>query len=434
MSEGKGKKKIHRGVRGRIVYTKGPEEMVDLSDGVLVYDEEGRIVSCEPFDHFEAGEGDVEVEHFKHRLIVPGFVDCHIHLPQLDQRGRFGSTLMEWLDKHILPAERAFSDSKVVDDVGRRFFKKLILNGTTTAAIYSTIHKDATHTAFELAKLAGLRAIIGKVMMDQHGPADFTEETGRSIESSARLCEKWHMRENGRLRYAFTPRFAPTCSLELMHEVARLAASTGAYVHSHIAETKAECQLVKQRHPGYSDYFELFEATGLAGPYTILAHAIYLSDGEYNRMARTKTAIAHCPTSNFFLKSGTMPMRNVEDAGVVVGLGTDIGAGTSVSMFTEMRHSDYAQLDMSVSPVKAFYLATLGGARALTMGDELGSFERGKQADFCVLDIKKIDFYYELASLNTVDLLSLLMYRGDGHVIDSTHIAGKKLDIDLLNR
>jgi len=422
-----------KGVRGRIIYARGPHEVVDLADGALIFDSSGRIVACEPFEHIVRDYRDVAFDHFKHRVIIPGLIDCHLHLPQLDQRGRFGATLIDWLDRYILPAETAFADEAVVMDVGVRFFKKLILNGTTTAAIYSSIHEKSTDLAFELAKAAGIRAVIGKVMMDQYAPSGLLETASESLAASERLCSKWHGKEGGRLRYAFTPRFAPTCSLDLWKNVGASAESSGAYIQSHIAETQRENKLVKDRFPRLPDYFSLFEQTGIAGPRTILGHAIHLSDDEYRRMAKSGTRIAHCPTSNMFLKSGALPMDRIDKAGVVYGLGTDVGAGTSLSLFTEMRHADFTQRDMVVSPVKAFYTATLGGAIALSMDQEVGSFAKGRFADFCVIDIKKVDFYYQLKDLDTVDILSLLMYRGDGHVIDSVYVAGRKLNVDVIS-
>jgi guanine deaminase len=184
--------------------------------------------------------------------------------------------------------------------------------------------------------------------------------------------------------------------------------------------------------PEFADYFSLFEEVGLAGKKTILAHAIYLSDDEYKRMAAAGTKIAHCPTSNFFLKSGFMPAAKVAAAGIEHGLGTDVGAGTSMSVFAEMRHADYAQAGKTVVPERAFYLATLGGARALSLGDETGNFAAGKSADFCVLDISGIDPRYRLSELDADEVLSLLMYRGDSRAVEATYVRGKKLDVDFM--
>jgi guanine deaminase len=165
---------------------------------------------------------------------------------------------------------------------------------------------------------------------------------------------------------------------------------------------------------------------------TILGHAIHLSDSELLRMAKAHAKIAHCPTSNFFLKSGRMPVERIEARGIVYGLGTDVGAGTSMSLFTTMRHADYIQPSVAVSPFKAFYLATMGGARALSMADRIGNFAGGKYADFCAVDVRKIDPRYKLAELSADELVSLLMYRGNGDVVAETYVQGKRLDVDAL--
>jgi guanine deaminase len=414
------------GYRARIIHSLSESQVEDIADGLLVVDGDGRIVSCEPYDEGFKGEA-VELGS---RLIIPGLVDVHSHIPQLDCRGKHGSTLLDWLKRYIFPAEKAFADPKVVDDVATRFFKKLILNGTTTSGLYVTIHPQATERCFQIAKAAGVRCFIGKVMMDQHSPEGLIESTEDSLKQSETLCAKWHGAEDGRLRYAYTPRFAPTCSLTLLKETGRLVRESGAYLQSHIAETRGENARVRELYPQFGNYAELFEEVGCLGPKTILAHAIYLSDDEYGRLAATNTKIAHCPTSNFFLKSGWMPVAKVEAAGIVYGLGTDVGAGTSMSVFTEMRHADYTQLEMTLKPTKAFYLATMGGAKTLSMADDIGNFSAGKYADFCVLDVCGIDPCFRLSELDTDEVLSLLMYRGDGQVIESTYVGGNKLDVD----
>lgn len=413
--------------RARIISASGPSEVIDITDGLILVDDHGRITSCGLYtDGFKG-----KVIDLSGHLIIPGLVDVHSHIPQLDCRGKHGATLMNWLDRYIFPAERAFADPKVAEDVATRFFKKLILNGTTTAGLYSTVHADATNRCFEIAKAAGVRCLIGKVMMDQHSPEGLVESTYTSLKESEGLCSKWHGAKGGRLSYVYTPRFAPTCSLTLLAEVARLAKASGAYIQSHIAETREENERVREIYSQFADYFSLFEETGCAGPRTILAHAIYLSEDEYNRMARTETKIAHCPTSNFFLKSGWMPVLRVEAAGIVYGLGTDVGAGTSMSVFTAMRHADYTQLETTMAPTKAFYIATLGGARVLSLEKETGSLEPGKSADFCVVDVAGIEPHCRLSDLDTNEVLSLLMYRGSSAAIKAAYVAGEKLDVDF---
>lgn len=414
--------------RARIINPDDPNSVMDYRDGMLVVNGEGRIESCGPFDPKFEGK----VVDLTGRLIIPGLVDVHSHIPQLDVRGKHGATLMKWLDRYILPAEQAFADPKVVMDVGTRFFKKLILNGTTTAGLYATVHEDATDRCFEIAFGSGVRCFIGKVMMDRNAPGGLVEETGESLAASERLCAKWHGAADGRLAYAFTPRFAPTCSFEMMGGASKLAREAGAYIQTHIAETLSENERVRELFPKYKNCTDLYEAVGILGPKSILAHAVYMSDEEYKKLAKTKTKIAHCPTSNLFLKSGRMPVEKVERSGCEYGLGTDVGAGTSMSVFAEMRHADYVQVDSSVSPEKAFWLATTGGARALSMGVDIGSLDEGKFADFAVIDIAGIDPNYRLADLAADEILSLLMYRGDGNAVEATYVAGSKLDVDAI--
>ena len=420
---------LNRCFRARVLNPVAPDRVDDIADGMLVVDEGGRVVSVGEFD--EKFEG--ECTELPGRLIIPGLVDVHSHIPQLDVRGKHGATLLEWLDRYILPAERGFSEPAVVSDVATRFFKKLIINGTTTSGLYSTVHEAATERCFTIAQASGLRCFIGKVMMDQNVPADLVERTSDSLAASERLCEKWHMAADGRLRYAFTPRFAPACSFELIREAAKLAGEAKAYLQSHIAETPEENARVRELFPKYADYAQLFEGACALGPRTILAHAIHLSDDELSRLGKSGTKVAHCPTSNFFLKSGTMSARGVEAAGIAYGLGTDVGAGTSMSIFTEMRHADYARADKSVGPRKAFWLATMGGAAVLSMEGEVGNFEKGKFADFCVVDIAGIDLNYRLAELDADEILSLLMYRGDSRAIDAVYVAGSRLDVDAIS-
>lgn len=414
-------------LRARIIHANSKDETIDLKDGLLIIDEAGKIEYCGDFEPKLAPKHETQ----KGKIIIPGLIDCHSHIPQLDERGKHGATLLEWLEKYIFPAERAFANQAIVKDVATRFFKKLILNGTTTASLYSTVHKEATDLCFEIARASGVRTILGKVMMDANSPDGLLEDTNKSLKESEALCQKWHNSCNGRLMYAYTPRFAPTCSINLLKETAKLAKKSGAYLQSHIAETIGENERVRELYPEYKDYVELFERTGCLGEKTILAHAIHLSNNEFERLGRSKTKIAHCPTSNFFLKSGAMPVREVERAGIVFGLGSDVGAGTSMSMFSEMRRADYTQRDFAVTPNEAFYLATLGGAKSLSIDHLTGNFEPKKSADFCVLNICGIDPNYETTDMDTDDILSLLMYRGDSRVIESVWVGGQKLDVDF---
>ncbi|MBI2974731.1 MAG: guanine deaminase [Deltaproteobacteria bacterium] len=422
--------------RSRIIHPVSPLQVEEFKDGALVVDAGGKIVACGDYARYQKANGvkydQAKLVDKRGGIIIPGLIDCHLHLPQLDLRGKHGATLLDWLKKYIFPAETAFANQRLAEDLSKRFFKKLILNGTTTAAIYTTIHAKSTDHVFKIAKASGVRAIIGKVMMDMYSPAGLQENTHNSLKESEALCSKWHGSSGGRLMYAFTPRFAPTCSEEMWLEVGKLARESGAYIQTHIAETKAENERVKELFPDYKDYTEIYEENDCLGPKTILGHAIYLTDDELRRLAKTKTKLVHCPTSNFFLKSGRMPVELIEEHGITYGLGTDVGAGTSMSLFTTMRHADYVQPHLAVSPVKAFYLATLGGAKALSLDSSVGNFKAGKAADFCTVDISAIDPRYKLGELSADEILSLLMYRGNGSVIKETYVNGQRLDVDGL--
>lgn len=416
--------------RARILNPLSARRVEDIRDGALAVGADGRILAVGPYAPLRARYRGAVLRDYHGRVLIPGLVDAHIHLPQLDQRGRPGANLLEWLQQYIFAAEMEFSQLHVVESVGRRFFKKLILNGTTTAAVHTTIHAQSTHLAFALAVASGLRIIMGKVMMDQHAPRGLRETTSQALRDSEWLCAEWDGRCGGRIRYAFTPRFAPTCSEPLWRETGKLVAQSGAYLQTHLAETPEENARVRELFPPCRDYVQLFERTQCLQPRSLFAHAIHLSRGEYRRLARAGCGLAHCPTSNFFLKSGRMPLDMVLAEKLRVGLGTDVGAGPSMSMFTVMRHADYMQPAWSVDPRLALYLATMGGARALALESEIGNFAPGKWADCAVLDIHGIDPEYHLDVLDTNELLALLMYRGDSRVVTATYLAGQRLDMD----
>lgn len=427
-------KKINKKIfRGRIINPISPSDAVEWKDGAIAVDENGAIFSCGDYGDVKKMCGDDYFEEeFKNQLLIPGLVDCHLHMPQLDQRGKHGETLLQWLEKYIYPAEKAFADPEVVQDVAKRFFKKLILNGVTTSVVYVTVHPQAADLAFSIAEPIGLRVVMGKVMMDQRAPEGLGETTKESIENSVTLFEKWNGKAGGKLNYIFTPRFGPTCSEDLWKELGRILEKTGAYIQTHISETKGEVEMVKKIFPKYADYTQLLEKNGCLTRKTLLAHAIHVSKDECKRIASAGSKVVHCPSSNFFLKSGRMPVELIEGAGIMYGLGTDIGAGTSMSLFASMRHADYIQPEINISPAKAFYLATLGGAKVLSMENMIGNFAAGKKADFCVVDIREIDPRYFLSDLTKDEILSLLMYRGHGNVIRHTFVDGERLDVDSI--
>jgi guanine deaminase len=394
-------------------------------DGFLAFDD-GRIVAVG--DWHDRPEGEVR-ELGPHKLISPGFVDTHLHAPQLEMIGSYGGDLLQWLNRYTFPTEAKFSDPKHAEVVARVFFDELLRNGTLCALIFSTIHHDATEIFFAESERRGFRGIIGKAMMDRNAPEFLLEKASDSYAESRALLEKWHNR--GLQRYAITPRFAPTSTPELLRAAGELKEEfPDAYVHTHISENLNEVRWVQELFPE-AEYADVYDDYGLLGERTVLAHGVHLSSEELDLLAQRKTRISHCPNSNLFLGSGLFPLHRVLNAGVVVGLGSDIGAGTTPSMLTAMADAYKVQQvqGVSLSPFQLWYLATLGGARALSLDEETGSIEPGKSADFLVMDLQAtplISMRSERAA-SIEDLLAGLIFMGDDRVVSEAWIAGRRV-------
>jgi guanine deaminase len=365
----------------------------------------------------------------RNALIVPGFVDTHLHAPQLEMIGSYGGHLLEWLNRYTFPTEAKFRDPKHAALIAEAFFDELLRNGTLCALIFSTIHAEATEIFFAEAERRGFRGIIGKTMMDRNAPPELLETVRDSYEQSRAILQKWHNR--GLLRYAITPRFAPTSTPELLDAAGQLKREfPDAYVHTHISENTNEVTWVQQLFPE-AEYADVYDRYGLLGERTVLAHGVWLTEEELDLLARRKARIAHCPNSNLFLGSGLFRLHRTLAAGVGVGLGTDIGAGTTPSMFTAMADAYKVQQvqGVSLSPFHLWYLATLGGARALSLETESGSIETGKSADFLVLDLHAtplVSMRSDRAS-SIEDLLAGLIFMGDDRVVKSRFIAGHEV-------
>jgi guanine deaminase len=403
-------------------------------DGGLVVDEGGIILDVGEYREVTQHYPDAILVDCSNRLILPGFIDTHTHLPQYGAVALYGKELLEWLNSAIYPAERKFTP-ETANALCPLFFRSLLSHGVTTAAIYCSVQKDSTHVAFEWAEHTGIRVIIGKVMMDQNSPDFLLENTSESLQASEEVCRRWHGTANGRLLYAFTPRFAPTCSRALMKGVGELASQYGAYIQTHLAENPAELQWVRELFPEARSYTDVYFRAGLLGPKTVLAHAIHISSDERRLLAETGTCLSHCPTSNLFLESGLMPLRELMDIGLRIGLGSDVGGGPTLSPFEVMRSamyvhtarrflSDFGGGDISLAT--AFYLATLGGAQALRLDDKIGSLDRGKEADFIVVNPQRLSPLppEKEPEILPDTLLSRLIFRGDDRIVEQTYVRG----------
>jgi guanine deaminase len=395
-----------------------------FDDGHLAVDDDGRITSVGNWS--DAPEG--EVLDLSGRLIAPGFIDTHLHAPQLEMIGSYGGHLLEWLNRYTFPTERQFEDPAHARRVARAFYEELLRNGTLTALIFSTVHATATEIFFEEAERRGFRGIIGKTMMDRHAPDYLLDKSAQqSYDESRTLLTKWHGR--GLLRYAITPRFAPTSTPEQLELAGQLKREfPEAWVHTHISENPNEVRWVQELFPE-AEYADVYDRHGLLDERTVLAHGVWLTPEELDLLARRGARISHCPNSNLFLGSGLFPLHRVLAAGVVVGLGSDIGAGTTPSLFNAMADAYKVQQvqGVSLSPFHLWYLATLGGARALSLDGETGSLEAGKSADFLVLDLNATSLLTLRTSRATSceDLLAGLIFMGDDRAVERSFIAGQ---------
>jgi len=393
-------------------------------DGYVAVGDDGRIASVGDFTDAPQGE----VVDLSGKLLTPGLIDTHLHAPQLEMIGSYGGHLLEWLNRYTFPTERKFEDPEHARRVARAFYDELLRHGTLTALIFSTVHKTATDIFFEEAERRGFRGIIGKAMMDRNAPEYLLDASAKqSYDDCRALIEKWHGR--GLLRYAITPRFAPTSTPEQLEYAGQLKREfPDAWVHTHISENQNEVRWVQELFPE-AEYADVYDRYGLLGERTVLAHGVWLTPEELDLLARRGARIAHCPNSNLFLGSGLFPLFRVLEAGVVVGLGSDIGAGTTPSLFNAMADAYKVQQvqNVSLSPFHLWYLATLGGARALTLDAETGSLEVGKSADFLVIDLRATPLLAMRTGRATSaeDLLAGLIFMGDDRAVERSFIAGR---------
>ncbi len=362
------------------------------------------------------------------KLIIPGLIDCHTHFPQIDIVAAYGEQLLDWLNNYTYPAEQRFGESGYGDAVAEKFLREGFRNGTTTAMVYCTVHPESVDAFFSASEKYNCRMIAGKVMMDRNAPEELCDTPEQGYEQSRSLIARWHGK--GRLAYAVTPRFAPTSSSEQLTLAGRLLREfPDLYLQTHVSENLAEVAWVKELFPECDSYLQVYERHGLLGERTVLGHGIHLNDKELGLMAACGVSIAFCPTSNLFLGSGLLDVERCESAGVNVCLATDIGAGTSFSMLKTMRAAyEVSQLrGHSIPPLRAFYNATLGNARALKIDHYVGNFDAGKEADFIVLDTEATPLLrYRMGLCNNLqEKLFVMMYLGDDRMVASTHIMGK---------
>lgn len=400
-----------------------------IEDGVLIT-EQGKI---RWFGTWDAAQDhlptDVEIQHYPDQLIIPGMIDTHIHFPQTEMVGAYGEQLLSWLNTYTFPTEIQFKDQAYAEEIAKFFVQELLKNGTTTALVFCTVHPESVNALFEAAEQYQMRLIAGKVMMDRHAPEALCDTAESAYDDSKTLIEKWH--GQGRALYAITPRFAPTSTPEQLEKAGQLKAEyPDVYVHTHLSENKDEIAWVKDLFPAQKGYLDVYHHYGLTGQRSVFAHCVHLEDAEWQCMHETDSAIAFCPTSNLFLGSGLFPLKKTWEQQVKVGLGTDIGAGTSFSLLQTVNEAYKVQQLQGdkLSAFESLYHATLGGAKALDLDDKLGNFNVGKEADFVVLNLQAtaLQQLRQSRSKSIDDSLFALFTMGDDRNIEATYIYGQK--------
>jgi guanine deaminase len=398
-----------------------------FEDGVLIV-QHGKVQAVgHARDLLPGIYGKVNVVDHSGRMIVPGLVDAHIHYPQLDVIASPGRQLLDWLKDYVFPSERRFIDFTYSREVADFFLEELLRNGTTTALVFGTVHKQSVEAFFEAAAARNLRMVAGKAMMDRNCPDSVRDTPESSYHDSAELIEKWNGRD--RLNYAITPRFAATSSPSQLALAGKLAREHPTlHVHSHLAENTKEVAWVRELFPSHRSYLDVYDNFGLLRERAVFAHCIHLDDDDRRRMAESGAAAAFCPTSNLFLGSGLFDIVAADRAGMRFAVATDVGGGTSFSMLRTLSEA-YKVAQMRghfLSPLRAFYLVTLGGARALGLESCIGNFEPGKEADFIVLDMASTPLAARRArhAVTLSERLFALVMLGDDRAVVQTYVLG----------
>ncbi|HTU66765.1 MAG TPA: guanine deaminase [Steroidobacteraceae bacterium] len=400
------------------------DAIVAMADGLITHFGPADTVRAElpPGTHIK--------ECGRDALILPGFIDCHVHYPQTQIIGAYGEQLMTWLDKYTFVAEQQFADPAHARAVAEIFLDECLRNGTTTVASFCTVHAQSVDAFFEAAAKRGMRTIAGKCLMDRNAPEALRDTAQRGYDESKALIARWHGK--GRASYAVTPRFAPSSTPEQMQMAGALwKESSGTYLQSHVSENRDEVEFAHRVYPERNGYLDIYDHYGQLGPRAIYGHGIWLTDAEWARVHETGTAIAHCPTSNMFLGSGLFEMRKAKqkDRPVRVGLATDVGAGTSLSMLKTMGAA-YQVSQLGGHPLSApliLYLATRGAAQALYLEDRIGSIAVGMEADLVVLNTKSTDFFeFRMKRCESLEeMLFVLMTMADDRAVTKTVIANQ---------
>lgn len=408
-----------------------PESSYTYYPDALIVLEDGKIASIGDATQAKV-PADLPVSHFPDALILPGFIDTHVHYPQTEMIASFGAHLLQWLDTYTYVTEQKFADKAHAEKIAGVFLRELLRAGTTTAAVYCTVHPQSVDAFFEESSRFNTRMIAGKVLMDRNAPEALRDTAESGYAQSKALIDKWHGK--GRQLYAITPRFAGSCSEAQLAAAGRLwREHPGTYLQTHLCETRDEIAWIASLFPASRSYLDVYHRAKLTGPRAVFGHGIHMSDDDFAQCHATGSALAHCPTSNLFLGSGLFRIFDAKrkERPVRTGIGTDIGAGTSFSQLQTLNeaYKVAALNDTPLSAAHAFYLATRGGAEALYLDDRIGSIAPGFEADLVVLDLGAtplVDFRMEFCR-DILDRLFVLMTMGDERAVRCTYVAGERV-------
>ena len=409
----------------------GKDAATHYESDALIILEDGRIKAFGSYASLKHSlQVDTKVTTYTDALILPGFIDLHVHYPQTQIIGAYGKQLIDWLNRYTFPAEQQFANIDHAHNVSKLFLDECLRVGTTTAMVYGTVHPHSVDVFFEEAAIRGLRMIAGKVMMDRNAPDALLDSAQTGYDQSKALLEKWH--GVGRLGYAITPRFAPTSSPAQLEAAGALwHAFPGVHMQTHISENTDEVAWVHELFPERANYLDVYDHYGLVGKRAVFGHGIHLQEAEWQRMHEAGAAVAHCPTSNEFLGSGLFRFDNAKKSTrpVRVGLGTDVGAGTSLSPLRTMGEA-YKIGELcgnSLCAADAYFLATRGAAESLYLEDKIGSLAPGMEADLVVLDLKSTPLIeFRMKFCKSIDeVLAVQMTMADDRATRAVYIAGK---------
>ena len=431
-----------KGVRGQVLtykddpFLRNEEECYDyLTDGLVVI-QDGHIIDCGDYATIAPKYPQLkDIDSYKDAVIMPGFIDCHVHYVQSPMIGSFGDTLLNWLNQYTFPTEAKFKDKKFADEVAREFLKQLLCQGTTTANVFSTAFAESVDAFFEESERYDTRMITGKVLMDRNVPDDLKDKDAKeSILETERLLKKWHHR--GRQLYAIIPRFAPTSTpeqLALAGELYQRYIDQGVYMHTHLDEVQSEIDWVTQLFPEQPNYTEVYKHFGLVGKRSVMAHCCIVREEEWDILHKCQCGVAHCPSSNLFLGDGEFKYWEAKEQSrpVRVGMGTDVGGGTNFSIPRQLNEAYKVAMlhSRNLDAVKSFYLATRGGAEALHLENTIGSIAPGFEADLAVVDLHPSEFAeWRMKFSKTIwEKLFVIMTLGLNNVNMATYVSGRKV-------